>query len=44
MFVKRIERDDAAIAEMSKEITAFLAEVDAKVESLQALYERKEAA
>lgn len=44
MFVKRIERDDAAIAEMSKEIEAFLAEVDAKVESLQALYERKEAA
>jgi putative phage-type endonuclease len=36
LFVKRVERDDALIAEMEREVIAFLAEVDATVAKLQA--------
>lgn len=39
----RVERDDAAIAEIEAAVTAFLAEVDAEVAELTAKY-RKEAA
>ncbi len=44
IFIKRVERDDKAIAELEKQVVEFLAELDAKLASLTALYERKEAA
>lgn len=44
LFVCREERNDAMIAELTEEVGKFLAELDAKVASLTALYERKEAA
>ena len=44
LFVKRLERDDERIAELEKEVTAFLSELDEKVEKLTALYHQKEAA
>lgn len=34
MFVKRVPRDDARIAELEKEVRAFLAEVDATIAAL----------
>jgi hypothetical protein len=34
LFVKRIERNDAYIAELEKEVIQFLAEVDDKVKKL----------
>ena len=43
LFVKRLARDDDRIAELEKEVTAFLAELDEKVSQLTALY-HKEAA
>ncbi len=43
LFVKRLERDDARIAELETEVTAFLAELEEKVGKLTALY-RKDAA
>lgn len=43
LFVKRHHRDDARIAELEAMVTEFLAEVDADVAALTALY-RKEAA
>ncbi|MBS1725002.1 MAG: YqaJ viral recombinase family protein [Armatimonadetes bacterium] len=36
LFVRRIERDDAAIADMEAEIVKFLAELDGKVSALRA--------
>ncbi len=44
LFVKRIERDDKFISETEKLVIEFLSELDAKLASLTALYERKEAA
>ncbi len=44
LFIKRVERDDKAIAELEKQVVEFLSELDAKLASLTALYERKEAA
>lgn len=44
LFVCRGARNDAMIAEISEEVGKFLAELDEKVASLTALYERKEAA
>jgi putative phage-type endonuclease len=44
LFVKRLERDDAAIAEIEREVTAFLAEVEKTVADLSTLYSMKEAA
>lgn len=38
LFVKRVERDDALIATLEKDIAAFLAELAEKVTSLRALY------
>ena len=38
LFVKRIERDDVMIADMEREVVAFLAELDAKVAALQSRY------
>ena len=43
LFVKRHHRDDARIAELESLVTEFLAEVDADVAALTAIY-RKEAA
>ena len=43
LFVQRLARDDAKIGEITTEVVAFLAEVDATVEQLTALY-RKQAA
>lgn len=43
LFVKRINRDDALIAELEKEVTTFLAEVTRKVAELTARFERKAA-
>jgi len=39
MFVKRVARDDAFIAEMEGEITAFLAELTQKLDALRAQYQ-----
>lgn len=44
LFIHRVERNDALIAEISEEVGKFLAELDEKVASLTALYDRKEAA
>lgn len=43
LFVKRLERDDARIAELEQEVTAFLAELDEKVGKLTALYQKEAA-
>lgn len=45
LFVKRVERDQARIAELEAEVTAFLAELDKTVGELSRLYgtERKAA-
>lgn len=37
LFVRRIERDDAVIAEMEREVEVFLAEVEAKLKALENL-------
>jgi putative phage-type endonuclease len=42
MFVKRLPRDDARIAELGKEIVIFLEDVESKVEALRRLYRVKE--
>jgi NAD-dependent dihydropyrimidine dehydrogenase PreA subunit len=39
LFVQRVPRDDEAIAELEREVTAFLAEVDETVAKLKAQYE-----
>jgi putative phage-type endonuclease len=39
LFVQRVPRDDAAIAELEREVTAFLSEVDDTVAQLRARYE-----
>lgn len=44
MFVKRRERDDAAIAALEADARTFLAEIDVKVDALNALYAQQEAA
>ena len=44
LFVQRVHRDDAAIAELEREVAAFLAEIDAKVAALRAAYEPERAA
>jgi putative phage-type endonuclease len=44
LFVKRIHRDDTMIAELETEVVKFLAELDAKLAALNALYVQKEAA
>ena len=44
LFVKRVERDDKAIAEMEREVEAFLAELADKIEKLRARYGLSEAA
>lgn len=38
-FCKRVERDDAVIADLEKEVVAFLGEVRSKVEALRRAYE-----
>lgn len=43
-YIERVERDDAAIAEIEAEVTAFLVEVDETVEALRAKFERRAAA
>lgn len=40
LFIQRVPRDDARIAEIDREVTAFLAEVDETVERLRARYEQ----
>ena len=40
MFVQRRERDDQAIRELEADVRAFLKELDAKVDDLNALYAR----
>jgi putative phage-type endonuclease len=44
LFIARIARDDAVIAELEKAVAVFLAEIDLKVVELTELYERKVAA
>jgi putative phage-type endonuclease len=41
LFVQRLPRDDAAIADIEREVEAFLAEVDQTVDELRARYERE---
>lgn len=38
LWIRRVERDDALIADLEREVAAFLGELDAKVARLQALY------
>jgi putative phage-type endonuclease len=38
LFIKRLDRDDARIAELEAEVTAFLAEINARIEELNTLY------
>ena len=44
LFVKRVKRDDVVIAELEKEVRAFLAELDGKVASLEKKFGRRRAA
>ena len=44
LFVRRVERDDARIAELEAMVAEFLAELDAKVSELRSLYALEEAA
>ena len=44
LFVTRLHRDDARIADMEREVSVFLTELDAKLASLSALYEARAAA
>jgi hypothetical protein len=44
LFVKRIERDDARIGELEREVETFLAEIDARVSELRKRYETRAAA
>lgn len=39
LFVRRVQRDNEAIAELEKLVTAFLEELDAKVAALRTAYE-----
>ena len=43
MFVKRIPRDDAMIADLEREVRAFLADLDKKLEELNRVMERRAA-
>jgi putative phage-type endonuclease len=43
LFAQRVERDDAMIAELEAEVTAFLTEVTETVAALQSAYEREAA-
>lgn len=43
MWVKRIRRDDEKIAELEREASAFLRELDDKIKTLRATYEREPA-
>lgn len=38
LFIKRLERDDARIAELESEVRIFLSEIDARMEQLRGLY------
>lgn len=40
LHVRRVERDEALIAEIEEAVSAFLAEVDAKVDALTNLYRK----
>jgi putative phage-type endonuclease len=44
LYVKRIERDDEAVAEIEAEIRAFIKEIDETVDALRARYEQLEEA
>ena len=44
LFVRRVDRDDEMISEATKQVIAFLAEVDEKVAQLTRLYRMAEAA
>lgn len=44
LFIQRIHRDDTHIAELEREVAAFLDEVNAKVAALKHQYGRREAA
>jgi putative phage-type endonuclease len=44
LFVRRVVRDDAYIAELESQVREFLAEIDATVAALRAEYEARQAA
>jgi putative phage-type endonuclease len=44
LFVRRVERDDEKIAEITENVVCFLAEVDTMVGQLSAIYRQPEAA
>lgn len=44
LFVRRVDRDEALIADLEARVSAFLAETDAKVEALTRLYSTAKAA
>lgn len=41
LFVKRVQRDDTLIAKLEKDVTEFLAELDAKVAEIDRRYPRR---
>jgi len=44
LYVGRVERDDALVAELEREVEAFLAELDAKVDRLNTIEPQRKAA
>lgn len=44
LFVKRVDRDDKLIAELEKDVSSFLAEIDEKLSKLNSVYGTQEAA
>ncbi len=44
LFIQRIDRDDAMIAEIEAEVAAFLSEIDEKVAALREQYEPQQKA
>lgn len=44
LFVRRVSRDDTAIAQLEKDVIAFLSELESKLQGLRQAYEKQEAA
>lgn len=44
LFIRRVHRDDGAIADLEREVIAFLQELEAKLSQLRAAYEQDRAA
>lgn len=44
LFIRRVDRDDKLIADLEREVTAFISEVDETIANLEAKYRMQEAA